>query len=66
LKNLSPELWNFDTKNPVELKNELLLQELVPGGLSEFYRKDFYYYIGSDSTPPCAEGVTRIIMTTPI
>jgi hypothetical protein len=25
LKNLSPELWNFDSSKPVELKNELLL-----------------------------------------
>jgi carbonic anhydrase len=39
------------------LKKEILLEELVKGGLSGFYEKSFYWYIGSTTTPPCDEGI---------
>jgi len=29
-------------------------------------KKDFFMYMGSESTPPCREGVFRFVLTTPI
>lgn len=28
--------------------------------------KDFFYYVGSQSEPPCLEGINRFVMTDPI
>jgi len=36
------------------------------GNLTTAYSKSFYFYKGSESTPPCLEGVYRYVMKTPI
>jgi hypothetical protein len=38
----------------------------VLGGASQFFDKSFYLYSGSESTPPCKEGLIRILMKTTI
>lgn len=38
-------------------------EAVVDGGANRFFKKDFFWYSGSDTTPPCKEGVDRIVMT---
>lgn len=36
------------------------------GGIKQSLNKSFFYYRGSESTPPCKEGLERFIIETPI
>lgn len=38
------------------------LETIIYGGASTFLDKSFYEYSGSESTPPCGEGIIRIVM----
>jgi len=48
------------------IKENPLIEELIHGGVSQFYNKNFFWYSGSESTPPCKEGVQHFVMETPI
>lgn len=39
---------------------------MVNGGITQFLNKNFYWYVGSESTPPCSEGVNHFVLETPI
>jgi carbonic anhydrase len=46
------------------VNDEKLNLDLIYDGFTELYfKKDFFYYIGSLSEPPCTEGVHRFIMS---
>jgi len=57
-------LWTylpFDPGKPVQLPDLLInAQDLMPG------TEDFYVYSGSLSTPPCTEGVTWMVYSSPL
>ena len=42
------------------------MNDITYGGADKFFDKSFYLYSGSESTPPCSEGLIRIVMKTPI
>lgn len=58
---LSAESWSADPKVKTTLFEKPDLTQIVTGGAKTFFSKSFFYYMGSESTPPCMEGVLRVI-----
>jgi len=50
----------------MSLDEKVNVNEIVPGGARLFYNKSFFMYVGSESRPPCTEGVFRFVFKTPI
>jgi carbonic anhydrase len=46
------------------VNDEKLNLDLIYDGYTDlFFKKDFFYYVGSLSEPPCTEGVHRFVMS---
>lgn len=58
--------WNFSEGKAYTSMKKPSLNSLVNGGLTSYYQKNFFWYMGSESIPPCREHVFRIVMKSPI
>lgn len=59
-------LWKLQNGESTEITGNPLLEELVSGGITEFMNKNFYWYVGSETSPPCGEAINHFILETPI
>ena len=74
LENLQLENWRLDSEDGVEIKGKPNLDDIVvykEAGKVKFqardiYRRSFYWYMGSDTIPPCKEEVFRFVFENPI
>jgi len=58
--------WKHEAGYFDELEYKPNLNQIVFGGANDFYDKSFFFYVGSETQPPCREGVLRILFETPI
>lgn len=63
---MNADSWKPEFDSVTDLFEVPNLNLIVKGGAALFYPKSFFYYIGSDTTPPCSEGVIRVVFETPI
>ncbi len=56
-------VWNY---LPTEKNKELKYDTTIDAGTLLPNMRDYYYYKGSFTTPPCTEGVAWYVLTTPI
>ena len=70
IENLELEKWRLDSEEGVELKLKPNLDDILTykqGGKTfqarDIFRRSFYWYMGSASTPPCKEEVFRFVFS---
>jgi carbonic anhydrase len=63
---LQPDVWEHDEGYRFPYDSLVDLNTIVEGGAKLFYNKSFYFYLGSQSRPPCEEGVFHFVFDTPI
>lgn len=67
LEALLPESWSQEDGEASSLgEYSPNISDIVFKGINNFYKKSFFKYEGSMSTPPCEESVVHVIMETPI
>ena len=64
LTDLNLNNFNFeeDFINKIEADSGPSLEDIVEKGATLAFKKSFYSYIGSGSTPPCKQNVMRYVM----
>jgi len=60
---LNPQSWSTESETFLQ---QVSLNFAYKGGLKQSYRKSYFYYRGSESIPPCVEGVDRFILEEPL
>jgi carbonic anhydrase len=60
---LSPPFWDVSGAYNVPRAS---LNLAAKGGIKQSLEKSFFFYRGSEATPPCKEGVEHFIVETPI
>ena len=67
IDNLQYDTWKMDKEDGVKLKKEPNLDDLITikdkdkikWRMKDIFRRSFFWYMGSDSIPPCKEQVFR-------
>ena len=70
IDNLETENWDLGSENGVEIKKKPNLDDILTykeGGKTfqarDIFRRSFYWYMGSSSTPPCKEEIFRFVFS---
>lgn len=64
--NIEPDLWEAKEGFSLDLEKDVLLEELEKGGLTDFFDLSFFWYLGSETVPPCKEGVSIYVLEHPL